>query len=313
MKTDKCLYCFEQTTNTNLHEGCSKKFYGTTVPPVLDFTAADMYDLATKVIGERVTVPGVQTKISMGVNKADKKQSRFTIIGLWGEYILKPPCAEYPFMPENESLTMKLAEYFGIQTVPNSLVRLKSGELAYITRRIDRVGKSKLPMEDMAQLTGRLTEQKYRGSLEQVGKAIAKYSSNPGFDLLNFFELNLFSFLTGNADMHLKNFSIIHKNNMYSLAPAYDLLSTRLLIPEDKDNEESALSMNGKKRKFNRPDFLQFSTTLGIAPKALENTLSAFSNKIKNAERLISNSFLESESQDMYLELMIERAKRIGI
>ncbi|MDA3843448.1 MAG: HipA domain-containing protein [Candidatus Kapabacteria bacterium] len=313
MKTDRCLFCFEQTTNTNLHESCSKKFYGTPVPPVLDYAIADMYDLATNVIGERVSVPGVQTKISMGINNDDKRQSRLTIIGLWGEFILKPPGSEYPFMPENESLTMKLAEYFGIQTVPNSLIHLKSGELAYITKRIDRAGKTKFPMEDMAQLTGRLTEQKYRGSLEQIGKTIARYSSNPGYDLLNFFELNLFSFLTGNADMHLKNFSIIHKNNMYSLAPAYDLLSTRLLIPEDKDNEESALSMNGKKRKFNREDFLRFSTSLGLAPKAVENTMSTFSKKLKNADRIISNSFLEAESQVLYLELMLDRASRIGI
>jgi len=234
-----------------------------------------------------------------------------TVVGLWGEYILKPPCEEYPFMPENESLTMELAGYSGIQTVPNSLIRLKSGELAYITKRIDRVGNRKLPMEDTAQLSGKLTEQKYAGSLEQVGKVIRQFSSNPGFDLLRFFELNVFSFLTGNADMHLKNFSIILQNGLYGLAPAYDLLSTRLLIPEVNDREESALSMNGKKRKFNRDDFIKFSTNLGLPEKAVKNSLSSLSKKSETADEIISKSFLPIESKTQYSELIRERIGRI--
>lgn len=310
----KCLYCGKETANKNeMHESCSQKFFSSKIPPLIEFGLDDIYDLAAITVAKRISVPGVQSKLSLGYSQGNDKENRLTIVGLWGDYILKPPSAEYPSMPENESLTMQLAEYFGIRTVPNSLIRLKSGELAYICKRIDRDKKTKFPMEDMAQLTGKLTEQKYMGSLEQVGKAIKQFSSNPGLDLLAFFELNVFSFLTGNADMHLKNFSIIRKNDMYGLAPAYDLLSTRLLISEKKDNEESALSMNGKKRKFKREDFLQFSTTLGLPGKAVENSLSAFSKKMNFAKEFINNSFLPSESRQKYVELIFERAKRIEL
>ena len=312
MKTKKCLYCCLPTeNNSEYHEKCSVEFYGRAVPPILDFGLDDLSAMATIAIGDRVSVPGAQSKISLGYAMSDGKQKRMTVVGLWGEYILKPPCEEYPFMPENESLTMELADYFGIQTVPSSLIRLKTGELAYITKRIDRIGNRKLPMEDTAQLCGKLTEQKYAGSLEQVGKVIRQFSSNPGFDLLRFFELNVFSFLTGNADMHLKNFSIILQNGLYGLAPAYDLLSTRLLIPEANDREESALSMNGKKRKFNRDDFIKFSANLGLPEKAVQNSLSFLSQKSETAEKIISKCFLPIESRTLYSELIRERAGRI--
>jgi serine/threonine-protein kinase HipA len=109
---------------------------------------------------------------------------------------------------------------------------------------MDRVGVHKLAMEDMCQLTDRMTEEKYRGSLEAVGKKILQHCSHPGLDALRFFEVNLFSFLTGNSDMHLKNFSLIRsQDGEIRFSPAYDLLPTVLLLPED--TEESALTMHG--------------------------------------------------------------------
>src|SRR5690606_38986653 len=141
-------------------------------------------------------------------------------------YILKPPTPHYQQLPEVEDLTMHLAALAKIKTVPHSLIRLQSGKLAYITKRIDRTKKGKLHMEDMCQLTERLTEHKYQGSYEQIAKAILKYSALPGLDLVNFFELVVFSFLTCNADMHLKNFSLIQQPGMGMVfSPAYDLVA----------------------------------------------------------------------------------------
>ncbi len=313
MIKNKCLYCYEKLEEGQyFHSKCAKKFFGSINPPELPYSSEDMTELASKVIQRSISLPGVQSKISMGILKNNKKKNnKLTIVGLWGEYILKPPVKQYPFMPELESLTMKLAEYFGITTVPNSLIRMKSQELAYITKRIDRFKNQKYQMEDMAQLTNKLTEQKYQGSLELIAKTIKKYSDNIGFDLLNFFEINLFSFITGNADMHLKNFSLIYQNGMYSLTPAYDLLPTRLLIPENEDSEEFALTMNGKKRNFNKNDFLKLSRSIGILEKVVQNSISNFLEKANSAKNLIGKSFLPKKLQKKYIDLIENRIARI--
>jgi len=168
-------------------------------------------------------------------------------------------------------------------------------------------------MEDMAQLTERLTEEKYFGSLEQIGKTILKYSSNAGYDLIKFYEINLFSFLTGNADMHLKNFSIIHENAMYKLSPAYDLISTRLVIPEKLDSEEFALTMNGKKSRFNYQDFIDFSEYLKIPQKSLQNIRNKFNKKLPEVQNLIMKLFLKEETKQIYIDIIKSRAERLKL
>lgn len=190
---------------------------------------------------------GVQPKLSLDIQRgtAWDLPGKFTIVGLWGNYILKPPTKTYPLAPELEDLTMHLALLSKISTVPHALIRLQSGSLAYITLRVDRSKSGKIHMEDMCQLTGKLTEHKYRGSYEQIGKAILKYSATPGLDLVNFFEQVVFAFLTGNTDMHLKNFSLLNVPGVgYTLCPAYDMLATALITD---DAEQMALTLNAKK------------------------------------------------------------------
>ena len=201
----------------------------------------------------QITVTGVQPKLSLNLIDGENKKAakRFTIVGLWGNFILKPPSETYPEIPEVEDLTMHLAKIAKINVVPHSLIRLKSGSLAYITKRIDRVDGQKLHMEDMCQLTERQTEHKYNASYEQVGKAILKYSANPGLDLIIFLELVLFSFLTGNADMHLKNFSILYDPiNGPVFAPGYDLLSTTLVNPKDDEDFIIMKTLTTKNRRL---------------------------------------------------------------
>ncbi|TKG93819.1 type II toxin-antitoxin system HipA family toxin [Puteibacter caeruleilacunae] len=312
---NNCLICYKPLKHGQIdyHPACVKKMFGTSKAPVLPYSLEEMEKVALKVLERSVTVPGVQAKLSLNLQRKQNQPDRLTLVGLWGNYILKPPTNRYPQLPENESLTMKMAEVFKISTVPNALIRLQSGELAYITRRIDRENKNqKLHMEDMCQLTGRLTEDKYKGSMEQIGKVILKYSSFPKLDALTLFDLALYSFLTGNADMHLKNFSLLYTNEgPITLSPAYDLLSTRLVIPKKDDPEEMALMLNGRKSRFKLQDFIQFSQYLRLNDKQIENSFTRFKRGFSKAILLIENSFLNDELKQQYINLLTTRIERL--
>ena len=306
----KCLFCYKELNSSEIdfHAGCSKKFFGTSTPPQLPYTRANIKGLAEQIIRSQTTITGVQPKLSLDIERINNN-SRFTIVGLWGKYILKPQTEQYCQLPENEDLTMHLAEAAKIKTVPHTLVRFADGELCYITKRIDRSKNGeKLPMEDFCQLTGRLTEHKYRGSYEQIAKAILKFSTAPKLDLLNFWEIIVFCFLTGNADMHLKNFSL-YDNTGVQLTPAYDLLSTALVIPEDK--EELALTLNGKKSKLTRKDIAIAALNSGLEQKVIENIFLKFEKTIPAWDLWIDNSFLSNEMKENYKNLIQKRMDNI--
>ncbi|MDD4645289.1 MAG: HipA domain-containing protein [Bacteroidales bacterium] len=311
----RCLYCYQPLNEiqTDFHPACSRKIFRQPTPPELPYNEDQMRELALQVIQSQTTVTGVQPKLSLHL-LSDKKKTdpkRFTIVGLWGDYILKPPSSRFPEMPEVESLTMHLADIAKIKTVPNSLIRLQSGQLAYITKRIDRINEQKLHMEDLCQLTGRLTEQKYQASYEQVAKTIFRYSTNPGLDVVNFYELILFSFLTGNADMHLKNFSLIYGNGLNPvLAPAYDLLSTAIVNPSD--DEDLALTLNGRKKKISRKDFVAAFTRSGLDIKQQDNIFGKMMRSKDKWMEMIDISFLSNDLKQVYKSLIEARFSRIN-
>jgi len=316
MSKKRCLYCYQELENeaADFHEKCSREFFGTLEPPVLDYDNQQMQDLAKQIVVRSVALTGVQPKLSLTIETTpgDPKHSRFTIVGLWGNFILKPPAEVFPHLPENEDLTMHLSEFFGIQTAAHSLIRLRSGELAYLTKRFDRTPKGKLAMEDMCQLTETLTADKYRSSMEKVGKQIAKFSSQPGLDAINFFETVLFCFLTGNADMHLKNFSLLTgQNGEITLSPAYDLVCTKVAMPEDKD--EMGLTINARKRRLARRDFDSLASNLKIPGRSLENIYDKFAGKIPEAMQWIYNSFLPEEMKHAYYTVVTENAQKIEL
>ncbi|MGD2035221.1 MAG: HipA domain-containing protein, partial [Bacteroidales bacterium] len=204
---NKCLYCYEPVQEgIDFHEKCSEEFFGTAIPPEIPYSISQMAELARNVVEHSITVPGVQAKISMSlIRETQKKRDpRLTVVGaLGGNYILKPPTGNFPGMPQNEHLTMRIAEAFNLQVVPSSLIRLKSGELSYITRRVDRSSMDeKIHMLDMFQITEAFD--KYKSSMEKIGNAIHQFSENTLLDKIYLFELTLFCFLTGNNDMHLK-------------------------------------------------------------------------------------------------------------
>lgn len=310
----RCLYCYQplEQGQTDFHPQCSKKLFGTTTPPELPYTKDDIESLALEVVRSQVTVTGVQPKLSVDLEKEANGKKRFTIVGLWGKYILKPQTELYVNLPENEDLTMHLATMVNIKTVPHSLIRFKDGSLAYITKRIDRdKKKGKIPMEDMCQLTEKLTEQKYKGSHEQIAKIIMLHSAYPVLDLLTYFEVLLFCYLTGNADMHLKNFSLYKPANEYILAPAYDLFSTKLVLPDDKD--ELALTLNAKKRKLKKSDFNNLLNTYKIDEKVIENIYEKYRKIVPQWLNFIDTSFLPQQMKEEYKSIINKRKSILEI
>lgn len=282
--------------------------FGTPVAPELPYTRENLTDLARQVIRSQTTLTGVQAKLSLDINKGSKNETdRFTIVGLWGRYILKPQTERFPYLPEVEDLTMHLAELAKIRTVPHCLVRFADGELCYITRRVDRTSKGeKLPMEDMCQLAERLTEHKYKGSYEQIAKVIQKHSSAPKLDLVNYWELVVFSWITGNADMHLKNFSLYSRQSgIYTLSPAYDMLSTALVMSED--TEELALTLNGRKRKIKKADFEVAMQASGLDRKVMDNVFNKFLKAQDKWFEFINSSFLPDDMQERYRVIIADK------
>ena len=317
MKLLRCLYCYQELVEEgkDFHPSCSRKIFNKPAPPELPYSEEQMQELAEQVIRSQVTVTGVQPKLSLDIQKDSTARTaqRFTIVGLWGRYILKPPTKHYAHLPEVEDLTMHLAEICSIRTVPHSLIQLSSGSLAYITKRVDRQNNGgKLHMEDMCQLTERLTEDKYHGSYEQIAKAILTYSATPGLDVVNYYEQVLFSFLTGNADMHLKNFSLLKTPELgYTLVPAYDMVASALVNKEDK--EELALTLNGKKRNITRNDFTTALRRAGITEKVQMSLFGKFEKAIAAWKKFIEMSFLPPAMQEEYKTLIRTKATQAGL
>lgn len=312
---NKCLYCYKPLADgeVDYHKACARKIFESTTVPALPYTRANIKELAREIVTASTTVTGVQAKLSLDISRGHSGEpQRFTIVGLWGRFILKPQTDRFANLPENEDLTMHMAEAAGIKTVPHSLIRFANGELCYITRRVDRTKKgAKIAMEDMCQLSERLTEDKYKGSYERIAKLIRQYSSAPLLDVVNFWEVVLFSWLTGNADMHLKNFSLFRPADNYMLTPAYDLLSTALAMPED--DEELALTLNGKKKRIKREDLEKAMRDSGMDDKAIANLFARFSKAIPQWHELINSSFLPTDLQEAYHEKIDTMAKRISI
>ena len=304
----KCLCCYKELKNgqKDYHPACARKLFGSKIAPELPYLRSQIGELAKQVVRSQTTLTGVQAKLSLDVNSGGKNEpDRFTIVGLWGRFILKPQSDVFRSLPELEDLTMRLAEAAKINVVPHGLIRFADGELCYITRRIDRLPNGyKLAMEDMCQLSERLTEYKYKGSYEQVAKLIKKYSAMPQLDLVNFWEVVIFSWITGNADMHLKNFSLYNTSLGHCLTPAYDLLSTAIVMPEDK--EELALTLNGKKSRIVRRDFEKAILGSGISEKVVENIAKKFRKALIKWLDLIDQSFLPDDFKKQYKRLVIK-------
>lgn len=310
----KCLYCYKELGDgeQGFHASCAHKFFGSKTIPELPYSRNNIEELAVQLVDTHTTVTGVQPKLSLHLNKGDRHEpAKLTIVGLWGNYIMKPQSSTLPHLPENEDLTMHLAEIAGIRTVPHTLMLMADGELCYLTRRVDRTPQGeKIEMEDTCQLSGQLTEHKYRSSYEKVAKTISNYSQVGRLDVINYWQIVLFSWIVGNSDMHLKNFSLFHPDGQpRQLAPAYDLLNVHLVLPED--TEELALSLNGKRKKLARKDFEAAMTHSGLNSKTIDNMISSFWEKLSRWKDCIHMSFLSEEEQTKYISQIETTLQRL--
>ena len=301
----------EEELSTGWHRSCVRRFFGTRKLPEIDITEEKLLELARESVNQGLTVPGVQKKISLhltaGVNP------RLTLVNYPTGFILKPQTAEYGNLPECEFLAMQMAEAVGIKTVPYALIRLHGQEnnLAYITRRIDRIGNKNpamLAMEDFCQLDGRLAQDKYRGSYERCAKIIQRYSDRPGIDLTDFYYRLLISFVIGNSDLHLKNLSLIETDpgsRKYVLSPTYDFLPVNVVLPED--NDEFALTMCGKNRRIRRNDFIKFALNIGISERVAEALIGQCIGNEKSLLTLAEKSLLPANMKTTFINFISVR------
>jgi serine/threonine-protein kinase HipA len=311
----KCLYCYKEldaNDTGDYHTTCIKAFYGTKAAPALPYRLDEMENLAMEAVALSITVPGVQPKLSLGWIKSHLENGhngRLTIMdAMEGLYILKPQNTAYEQMPENEHLSMKLAALFKIDVVPSNMIRLASGELCYITKRIDRKkNNAKIHMIDFLQIME--LEDKYLGTMENLGKTVGELSVNTLMDKLRFFELTLFNFIIGNNDMHLKNFSMWLSDIGWVLSPAYDLLNVKIILP--KDTDEMALLLGGKKKNFDKGYFDRFGEVLKLNEKQIKSVYKKMNTWLPEAIQLIDSSFLNDHNKMQYQHLITERVKQI--
>ena len=312
----KCLYCYKELDKgqVDFHPSCARKFFGSESVPLLPYTRDNLSELARKVIRTSTSVTGVQAKMSLDVDRGKKNEpAKFTIVGLWGKYIFKPQSGKYPCLPELEDLTMKMAQAARIRTASHTLIRLADGELGYLTLRMDRGRKGeKISMLDMCQLSNRLTEHKYYGTYQQLADTVKKYSCAPMLDVQRFWELVLFSWITGNSDMHCKNFSLMDiGNGEYTLAPAYDLLAVLLADPSDTEEMALSFTVGGEKAGFNRDTFFTAFTQSGIPAVVAEKIIDRMKGFLPVWKELIGLSFLPEKMKADYCYLLEERTGRL--
>jgi serine/threonine-protein kinase HipA len=257
----------------------------------------------------KMSIQGIQPKLSARLNI---KAQQFDLVDRGGKYILKPQIADYHEVPENEDATMRLAALAGIEVPMHGLIYGRDKVLTYFIRRFDRTGhKGKIHVEDFAQLAQQTRETKYRSSMERVAELIETYCSFPAIEKVKLFRLTLFSFLTGNEDMHLKNFSIIRQENIITLSPAYDLLNTTIVLP--RPEEELALPLNGKKNNLKRQDLVDYFgyERLGVTKKVIDRVLREMQQAQASWNELIDISFLSAKMKKKYHQVLASRFSRL--
>lgn len=276
----------------------------------LDLSADEQRKEAIARVG-KMSVQGVQAKLSAQLKITE---GRFEIVDQYGHYILKPQNASYSELPENEALTMSLAAIIGLEVPVHGLIYSKDNSMTYFIKRFDRVGHNKkVALEDFAQLSGADRYTKYESSMEKVVEVIEKFCTFPKIEFVKLFKLTLFNFLIGNEDMHLKNFSLITRDQKTTLSPAYDLLNSTIVQKNVK--EEMALPLRGKKNNFKRNDFITYFAMdrLGLNQNVIKEVVLAIQQSLPGWQEMIGYSFLSSEMQKKYLQLLEERCTRLEL
>lgn len=312
-----CYCCGKPLRKTDIngwHHACVKRFFGTNAIPQIEIDDYTLEEIAKENTNKGITVPGVQKKLSLHLH-SDDNTPRLTLVNYPTGYILKPQVAEFECLPEAEQLVMTMADISGISTVPHALIK-RDDTFAYITKRVDRIidktGVRMLAMEDFCQLDLRLTQDKYKGSYERCAKVIAKYSSQAKLDMTELFMRLVFSYVVGNSDMHLKNFSLLETHEasgVYTLSPAYDLLPVNVIMPED--TEEFALALGGKKTHIRKKDFFVFAEECEIPKTSAEKMIAKIVSLKSKYQEMCDSSLLSQQLKERFLELIEKRCKML--
>lgn len=259
----------------------------------------------------KMSIQGVQPKLSA---KLRIKEAKFDIVDRGGGYILKPQSNFYSELPENEDLSMHLAKLIGIEVPLHGLVYSIDQKFTYFIKRFDRYGKNrKLSVEDFAQLSGKSRETKYNSSMENVAAVLDRYCTFPLIEKIKLFRLTLFNFLIGNEDMHLKNFSLITRDNKTGLSPAYDLLNTTITLPNPL--EEIALPVSDKRSNLTSKVLIDYwgKERLKLNDVVISQILEAIIDVQNEWESIIDTSFLSKKMKEKYFELLNSRRKRLKL
>ena len=269
--------------------------------PGINFGLADISRQAQKLAG-KLSISGVQPKLSV---KLDKKKNGLVSVDKGGEYILKPQTSAFENIPENEQCCMDIAQGLNIEVPLHCLISLKDQSFAYVVKRFDREKGAKIHQEDFAQILEQ--NDKYKGSVEQIGRRLKEISSAPGYDVQLLFERVVLNFILGNGDAHLKNYSISYKEDNIRLAPAYDIVCSKLVIPEEED---SAITVNGKKNNLKRGDFDRLAEYLNIPPKV---RYEKFEKKFDMMKKNIESSRIDKKKQKRFIKIIKERIIRLKL
>jgi len=279
-----------------------KEMFNASRLPIIGFSLQDVSRKAQQLTG-KLSISGVQPKLSV---KLDRDNNTLISVAEGGEYILKPQNQAFPNIPENEQCCMDIAAEFGIDVPPHCLLPLKDGSLAYIVKRFDRKSGMKIHQEEFFQILA--PKDKYKGSVEQIGRKLKEISTAPGYDVQLFFERVVFNFIIGNGDAHLKNYSIAYLDNeTIRLTPAYDIVCSKLAIP---DEEDSALAVNGKKDHLKREDFDKLADYLNIPIKIRYDK---FKECLKLMKTAINSAELKEDAREQFIDIIKERLSRMNL
>lgn len=300
---ERCLACTRPTdADVEMHPACSRALFGVARVPTNEIDPGHLYLFGQEMAG-RTTLSGVQQKVSLGWH-----QKSLRVRATTSAFILKPQSSTYPELPQNEHACLRIARLCGIDVAENGLVRLRDGSLALVVRRFDRDDDRRLPMEDFAQLSGKLPREKYDGSAELCSRVVRSYSSEPGVDQQRLFRRILVSWWIGNGDLHLKNLSLLTQTRgAPRLSPAYDLLSTRLVIA----NDPLALPVQGKRSNLDRADWLSFATYCGLPVRQAESELERLIAVTEDVRTFVADSFLGTEFKAALLDVLAASSARL--
>lgn len=294
----RCLVCLAPA-RSDIHAACSQGLFGAGTAPRLDVQLSKLHTLALAMVGT-TSISGLQRKISL---RLDSERNTLQVATGNGLYILKPQAQTFPNLPENEHVTMRIAQLVGLEVPSCGLVRLTDASLAYIVRRFDRTAERKRAQEDFCQLAGLSPKEKYEGSAEACFKLVDRFASEPGVEKLKLLRQFMFAWWTGNGDMHRKNLSLLTVDGRHALSPVYDLLCTRLVIADD----QLAMPLAGKRDNLGPTAWSKIAAYAGIPDKALARLAQTFARALDRAVALVEHSFLPEDMKQVYVDLLRAR------